>query len=56
MYIITYEEYSEYNQFEGSWGWQVDERRSLKVAKEYVEALKKGNCCRKIKLSKVIDE
>jgi len=31
-YLVTYQYYSEYNQFEGSWDWCVDSYNDIKKA------------------------
>lgn len=55
-YIISYEEYTEYNQVEGYWNWVVREFESIRNARQYLFKLNNACDIRKLKLSKVIDE
>lgn len=54
MYFVIYKWYSEYNQFEGSWDWQVDKFDSLKKAKSMVESLKENSDAKNVTLTKEI--
>lgn len=49
-YLVIYEWYSDYNQFEGSWDWSVDEFKSLEEAKETFSARTKDNNCKNVSL------
>jgi len=53
-YFVTYEYYTEYNQFEGSWDTRKETFSSLPKAREWIKHAKKSNDIKKIELSRKI--
>lgn len=47
-YYVLYQEYSEYNQFEGEWITAYETFSSMNAAKKYITFLKKNNNYRRI--------
>lgn len=53
-YIVTYETYNEYNQFEGSWDNGQASFSTEAKARRFIKDIKKSNDYRAIELSKKI--
>ncbi len=53
-YIVTYQYFTEYNQFEGSWDTQKEKFSSLSAARKWIKAEKKNNNIKQIELSRKI--
>ena len=51
-YIVTYQWYTEYNQFEGSWDWNVDKFTSLIKAEAFIKSIEKNGNFRNISLTR----
>lgn len=48
LYYVIYENYTEYNQFEGCWDWVVKEFDSEKKAREFANKIRPSQDTRKL--------
>lgn len=53
-YLVTYDYYNEYNQFEGTWDTYVEKFKSLSAAKQWIKGARKNNDIKDIVLSRKI--